>query len=445
MKRVSILLLLVLGVAIAAMPRTSEASPDAASAATTPATQIAGLCFGGPFNAVAPCPTAAPAPRAPIIPVKNLSVSGPVAAPAGTTSYQLHLTSQLVCFTPSEPIYVYTFGQSQAAALSVEVPTPSTSGTPQPFTFSTSPSGFEQDNAQHLVLTPGPDGTSNLSLEVFNKAVGNQGLGVAALWPDEQISRSQVLIQPVAGTPGAVATATPAPAATATVTPGPTTTPAPGPFTLRACVSPSAITQNSPATLYVQTAPGATCSASLDYANNVHVPTLGGPQLAGADGFAVFPFTPGAAGPVVAAVTCTLLGVTEKTTATFTAAPAPIVASSGGTSGVAPPACIAPGTGFQANVEVGSQHPAQNTTEVVAGCFFENGLVIPGVPVTFQFSYANNTSQSCSTFTGFDGSASCGINIVKAPAGYPATVTAFFMYAGGTYTATTSFTPVAAG
>lgn len=443
MKRLSILLLLVLGVALAAMPHPSAASAGTSPAAT-PLTQINGLCFAGPFNAVAPCATpSGPAPRAPILPVKNLSVSGPVSAPAGTTQYQLHLTSQLVCFTPSEPIYVYTFGQSEAAALSVEASTPAASGTPRALNFSASPSGFQQDTAQHIVLTPGPDGTANLSLEVFNAAVGQQGLGVAAVWPEEEITRSQVLIQPIAPTPAEGATATPSPTAVATGTPGPTTTPAPAPFTLRACVSPSAITQNSPATLYVQTAPGATCSASLDYANRVQAPTMGGPQVAGADGFAVFPFTPGAAGPATAHVVCTLLGVREQTTATFTAARAPTTTTGSGAGGVAPPTCTASGPGFQANVEVGDQHPKQNTTEVVVGCFFENGAVIPGVPVTFQFRYVDNTSQSCSTFTSFDGSAGCGINIGKAPAGYPVTVTAFFMYAGGTYTATTSFTPVA--
>lgn len=448
MKRVAILLLLALGVVLAALPRPSSAASDTAGTSPTPTTvattQINGLCVTGPFNAVAPCVTpTGTVPRAPIVPVKSLAVSAPITAPAGTTRYNLHLTSQLVCFTPTEPIYVYTFGQSDAAALSVVVPTPSTSGTPQPATISSPAPGADANTAQHIVLTPGPGGTSDLSLEVFNAAVGQAGLGVAAAWPEEGIAHSQVLIKPAAPTASPGATATPGPTATVTGTPGPTSTPAPGPFSQRACVSPSTVTQGSPATLYVQTAPGAKCSASVNAAST----TLGGPQIAGADGFAVFPFTPGVAGTSTATVICTFLGVNETSTATFTAARAPVTSSStgatGSTGGTAPAGCTAPGAGFQANVVVGDTQPKQTASEVVEGCFFDSGAIIPGVPVTFQFRYINNTTQSCSTFTGFDGTASCALSLSKAPAGYPVAVTAFFMYEGATYTATTSFTPVA--
>src|SRR5947209_20519983 len=56
-----------------------------------------GACFNGPYNTFGCPPTPVPV-RVPILPNKNLSVSGPVAEPAGTSRYTINIASQLVGF-----------------------------------------------------------------------------------------------------------------------------------------------------------------------------------------------------------------------------------------------------------------------------------------------------------------------------------------------------------
>src|SRR5947209_6166808 len=104
MRRAAVLVAILLATAAALGPRLSHADVSG------PITQFNGLCFVGPYTTMVPCTTPGPAtPRPLIVPNKGLAVAGPISQTAGTSTYTVDLVSQLVCFTQSEPIEVYTF------------------------------------------------------------------------------------------------------------------------------------------------------------------------------------------------------------------------------------------------------------------------------------------------------------------------------------------------
>ncbi|MDQ2742882.1 MAG: hypothetical protein M3Z66_11390, partial [Chloroflexota bacterium] len=175
---------------------------------------------------------------------------------------------------------------------------------------------------------------ATLSLEVLNRAVGPGGLVVKAVWPAESVERLVRVINPATPTavptvpPGAatntpVPTATAVPAATATAKdppgPTPTSTPTGQAFFVRSCITPNPSLPLDFPTIYVQTLPNAVCTASVLYSNNSQpISFAGGPQTAGPDGFAVFPFqqqTVTPAGEVMAQ--CTLNGASLSARARF--------------------------------------------------------------------------------------------------------------------------------
>jgi len=255
MRRIAVLMLLV-GIAILPAATRSTAAP---AAPTTPTiTTVNGYCFASPYNTFVPCPVT-PTVR-PLIPInKSIQVSGGIAMPAGTTQYNVTITSRHACFSLAEPIDVYALGHPGSAVLSPISPPPPAAST----TGSTASTTVDSAT-----------GLATLLLEVLDKAVGPEGVTLKAVWTREQIERFAQVI--AAAAPTATPTPlTPVPTSTATVTPvgTPTATivptPTPGPFTVSGCVDPNVVSGLSLggdfATLYGQTLPGAVCTAAVEY------------------------------------------------------------------------------------------------------------------------------------------------------------------------------------
>jgi hypothetical protein len=293
---------------------------------------------------------------------------------------------------------------------------------------------------QRFVLTPGPDGTANLSLEVFNAAVGPNGLGVKAVWPEEGIEHAVVVV------PGSVANstvATLAPIPTATPAPTATGTPVPGPFPLRVCVLPNPVTAGQTATIYVQTVSGAVCSATLRYSGGAFEPNLTTAvgQVAGPDGFAVFPFTvSGGTSPATATAYCTYQGVTENASQSVQVITPPSAFAQAAAIPV-PAICKTGQPGGQAAIGLSNAAPPRFSFEGVIGCFFYNGAPVIGVPTTISLNFANGTSVSCETSTGLNGFAGCSLYVGSAPPGFKVIAVVNFFYQGVNYQASTSFYP----
>ncbi|MBV9282869.1 MAG: hypothetical protein JOZ41_22570 [Chloroflexi bacterium] len=322
MRRVAAVTLLLLGVAVAATTSRAQISPPVT------VTVVNGQCFLPPYNTLTPCPTSPTPTPAPITPTKTLDLGGPVPGPNGTTSYSVTVTSRFLCFSVQEPVILYTIGSPGAAAL-----TPLTAA-----------SVTVSNGSVSIMVDPGT-GTATLLLEVFNKAVGPEGLVLKAVWPQEGIER---LVTVIAPRPTATPTLLPGqlpPAATPTPTPSPTPSATPTPtasgatsgaatptptatpttvFTVRVCVDPNPVPRGGSATVTGLTAPGAICAASVGYNDNT-VPSStafpGGNVTAGSDGVVQFPLTVESSVTATggtASINCLLNGVIETGKTTFT-------------------------------------------------------------------------------------------------------------------------------
>jgi hypothetical protein len=224
-------------------------------------------------------------------------------------------------------------------------------------------------------------GTAQLQLEVYRPALSGSGITVKAVWPQEQVESLAVAIPPAptatptstptpgsaAGTPSSqppsppaspaaqptytpapptsTPTNTPKPTATATTvpptgtpigqkatptstgtpgTPTPSPTPDTRPFFASSCLTNSVVSgTGGQTTIYALTKPGATCRATVGYLPNGGPSTAdfdGSPQVALADGFAIFPLRVNAQ-PYqtsgVAIVSCSLNGQTATTSQPF--------------------------------------------------------------------------------------------------------------------------------
>jgi hypothetical protein len=253
-----------------------------------------------------PCPTTVPSGGVPP-PNKRLDVSAPVAGPNGTTQYTVSVTTQFACFALSEPTNLYALTTAGAAAFTELAPTPG------------NPSG---QNVSVLVdQNPNSPtyGTALLSLEVNNGAIGNNGLAVKAIWPDEQVERFVDLVPPA--TPTATATPYPGqPTPTSTPTPEPTSTPTPtaaagstpSSLAVRACVQPSIMNGQTLGgafpTLYGLTSPGATCTAAVLYLDGTSPDKFdGSAQIADSNGGVSYPWAESStSGGGIARISCRL-------------------------------------------------------------------------------------------------------------------------------------------
>jgi len=283
-------------------------------------TAVNGFCFRSPYNTLVPCNTSPTPTRALILPNKTLSVSGPVAAPLDTTTYTVTITSSVACFALDEPVVVYPMGGGNGAAVLSPL----------------QPVGAAGPSPQSVIVHVDPTTTrATLSLEVLNRSLGTGGLVVKAVWPAERVERLVRVIDPATptapptvppgaatDTPIATATAIPIATATATGTPGPTPTSPPTgqAFFVRTCITPNPSLPIDSPTIYVQTLPNAVCTASVLYSNNSQPNNFaGGPQTAGPDGFAVFPFQQQTIAPAgVVTAQWTLNGASLSASAAFT-------------------------------------------------------------------------------------------------------------------------------
>jgi hypothetical protein len=270
------------------------------------------VCFDPATYVQAAC-TPTPAATAVAIPItKTLNVSAALPTGPGISNYYVTLQSSMACFPLNEPIDVYTFGNTGEAALS-----PATPGT------------FPVQNPDQYRVTPDQFGTAVLSLEVFTAGVGPDGLTVKAIWPQEGVEQIAPVIP--GATPGPTDTGTPEPAtATPVMSPSPTPTPGPTetatavptttrPFFLRTCVSPNPTGTSTQATVYVETLPGATCTASVTFSNGTTAADLADvAQTVGSPGTAGFTFTVDqTATSGTAAVTCAYDGESGKSASGF--------------------------------------------------------------------------------------------------------------------------------
>jgi hypothetical protein len=399
----------------------------------TPST-ITGYCFVGPANTFAPCPASPTATAAPILPEKNVSVSGPTQQPAGTTMYNVTVTSRFLCFAVNEPIYLYTIGNQGISALTEQFPVF------QPFL------GYPV-----TVLPDQTTGTATLSLEVFNAEVGPAGLDLKAVWPVEQIERVVNVIAPAPPTPtatplpGAPATATPTTTSvpgTPPATPTATATPAPA-FFVRSCVTPNPMIGAVTATLYGLTLPGAVCTSSVTYNDNT-VPAnfTDGAQVAGSDGLVSWTFTENTtATGGTAKVTCSLNGQTQTSTTAFTVVPptpTPGAGAAAATSSGKPVTCSTAG-GVQATAGVQLPFVTVGGQETVFGCLTRDGQGVGGVTMSVFASFASG-GQVCTATTNATGLGTCTINTSTGTPGEQVPVYVNFIYNGQTVSASTSFT-----
>lgn len=353
MKRLAVALLLVLALM----------STRARSHAQTAGPPI--YCYNTPTYTYVPCtPTAAPT-APPITPDKALDVSGPVQENPEISQYLLTITSRLACFPLQEPVDVFTVGNVGEAVLSPATPGSIPIQKPDTYQLSVDP------------LT----GQAELSLEVWGRAVGPQGLGVKAFWPEENVDRVAQILAPPAPTPTATripgtpnsaippppTTTTSAeqarferqmgrlapllqqdetstPTATATSSPStPTATPASGAgFFVRACVTPNPTAGAPQATVWAQSVPGAVCSAAVRFSNGTTAPDLASLQQTIPDttvAGAVFDIPGGVTGGT-ATVTCSYAGYNDTASADFTVSAAPPTPTSTAVS--APTATLTP-------------------------------------------------------------------------------------------------------
>ncbi|MGI8826239.1 MAG: hypothetical protein ACR2JC_11455 [Chloroflexota bacterium] len=221
--------------------------------------------------------------------------------------YSVNLNSRFVCFALNEPIDLLALGANPGVAALTAI----------------QPSFPSQGSS--ITLFPDPNtGTAQLTLEVLSSAVGPAGLDLKAVWPAEGVESLANVISPTstaptaAGTPAATGTAVPVVAGTGTPQPNPGV---PTAFTLRACVDPNPVSPGGGATLYAQTIPGATCTASDIDPEGTPTDFNGGSQVALADGLVIYPFTAGQTpGVGTSVVACNYKGQNLRTTTTYTIA-----------------------------------------------------------------------------------------------------------------------------
>lgn len=259
-------------------------------------TVINGYCFASPDNRLVPCTSPTPVlDQAALAVTKDLSVSGGFAGPDGTTQYFLTITSQMGCFSLSEPVYLYAMGSPSAAALNELLPVQRGSDGSQMQVV------FGQDNGTMSA------GVATVSLEVANKYVGPAGVYLKAYWPAEGVERVITIVKPMdtatpipgtatsTPTPAATATESPTPVSTGTPSPTPTATVPTGPVSVQTCVDPPILqgtTQGGDLpTLRGLTAPGAVCTGSVLYLDGTRPSSFDGTaQTADAQGLVAFPW-----------------------------------------------------------------------------------------------------------------------------------------------------------
>lgn len=396
-----------------------------------------GACFEAPYNTLVPCisPTSTVVPPSP---VKEMSISAPVTSPDGTTSYLVGITSSLVCFPLTEPVDLFTFGNPNAAAFHQLLPAGNPSVLPNPYRVQVDPD----------------TGSALLSLEVFPASLGPGGLTVKAVWPQESVER---LIQlapqatptdtptplpglpaptstPTAsptGTPTATPTGTPAPTAEATPTPVPGTS-----FFLRVCITPDPMPQHTRPTLYAQTLPGASCSATVVYSDgSVPADFDTSARITGSGGIQSSSWLEDSrADGGTATVTCTYAGTTLSSSTDFT-----IMQALDMSFATCPPDASG---GVEVTAGVSDPNPPPFGTEAVFGCFRLNGQPIIGVPMTATFHFQSGIKHCTGSRDPKTGLAECVRYLGNAPIAIPVTVDLTFVYEGQSYTAQTAFTPL---
>jgi hypothetical protein len=131
--------------------------------------------------------------------LKDVTVTGPTAGPAGTSAYVVTITALDVCGNPiaGEPIQVFALGNAGAAVLA-------------PVSFGAAVVSGTTSSVVTVIPAGNPGaGTATLSLEVLNTAIGTQGLVVKAVFTFERIERFATVIS--GSTPGQTATVVYAP------------------------------------------------------------------------------------------------------------------------------------------------------------------------------------------------------------------------------------------
>ncbi len=172
---------------------------------------ISGVCYVvpsytySPTCSITPLPTAT-ALRPPVLAIKSMYVSGPVSTEGGTIDERtVTVISDIACFSLDEPIDLYTLGNPAASAL-------------RPLT----PANIPTQDKNHYRFTVDPaTHAATFSLETLNSALDSTGLGVKAVWPDEDVEQITTLVAAATATP----TATTVPGGTSTATPSGTAVP----------------------------------------------------------------------------------------------------------------------------------------------------------------------------------------------------------------------------
>lgn len=436
MRRITAIVVLLLFVCLPTVGRSIAApTSDTTPTATPTVTTFNGYCFTSPFTQLVSCPVSPTPTRVPIVPNKQLTLSGAMSAPAGTTQYQVQITSQLACFALNEPVFVSTLGNPNAAAITPLFPT-----------YMPSPGSHVTLNVEQNENQPGA-GTARALLEVFNAVVGPEGLDLKAVWAQEGIERVVNVVPPAPPTPTPTPlpgqptptntpVTTPGATPTATVTP----TPIPSAFTVQACVQPRVLNGHSLGgqsyTLYGHTTPGAVC---IPYATDSSVLTpsdiIG--QVAGPDGLVVFPLFENSSGDYgTASVTCTLNGQTQTGLTYF------FVLQKGQVQAALAPGCVpASNMGIQAYATVSNLNPPQNSNVTIGACFFSNGAGVAGVPVTVV-AHLTTGNAICTAVTDANGRASCTINVDGSAVNTPVGIGVFFTSGGTQYFVPAAITPI---
>jgi hypothetical protein len=206
------------------------------------------------------------------------------------------------------------------------------------------------------------------------------------------------------------------------------------------------------ATLYVQTSPGASCTASLALPGVTGFNP--GPQIALVDGFTVFPFlvnTSATSGTATAV--CTLNGQSITTTTTFTLihflptatpgptdTPTPVPTATGIGSQPQNSACSY-GPGVQVGAAVSDPVPQRQEDVTVSGCITKDGKPVFGVPMHVVAHFRDGDQVCDYGVSNAQGVATCLFNTGNTPSDFTVTIDVDFLYQGQHYTASTSFTP----
>ncbi len=396
---------------------------------TSVTTGFPGYCLVGPANTLTPCPVTPTPTRTPITPNKTLSISGAAPGPAGTTSYNVSVTSQFACFALNEPVSLYTLGNPNAAALTPLYPT-----------FVPS-----QGHAATIQVQTNPNlpnaGTAQLLLEVFPAVVGPEGLDLKAVWSQEGIEQVINVVPPAAtatplpGSPTPTATAAPTAPPTATATSTPNTQP----LTVRACTDPQVVSGSTLGggsyTLYGQTTPGAVCYPSATDSTVVNANDLTG-QTALSDGLVVFPLTENSPSDYgTATVTCSLNGQTATGSTYF------FILQKGQVQATQAAGCVpTSNSDVEASVTVSNLTPPQGSSVSIGGCFFANGAGVAGVTMHIV-AHLTTGPVSCSAVTDTSGRATCSVDVDTSDANTPVGVGAYFSYSGTQYFVPAAFTP----